>query len=201
MKRADYPEPFVALVRALHRLPGIGPRSAERLALWLLGSSDRTSALAEALLTARDQLRHCSQCGFFATQETCTICLDEGRDAVLCVVEQATDILPIERSGAFHGYYHALGGRLSPLEHVGPGDLRLAELGDRLDRVAYTEVILALSTDVEGEATANFLQQVLAPRGLRLTRLAQGIAAGGGLESADELTLARALAGRRGTER
>jgi recombination protein RecR len=198
---ADYPEPFLALVRALHRLPGIGPRSAERLALWLLGSADRCSTLSAALLVARDELRHCNQCGFFTTEEMCSICLDHRRDEVLCVVEQPTDILPIERSGAFHGFYHALGGRLSPLEHVGPGDLRLAELRARLDGATFTEVILALSTDVEGEATANFLQEMLAPRGLRITRLAQGIAAGGGLDSADELTLARALAGRHGAQR
>ena len=112
------------------------------------------------------------------------------------MVERATDILPIERSGAFRGLYHALGGRLSPLEHVGPEDLRLAELTSRLERGVFTEVILALSTDVEGEATANYLSDLLAPRGVRVSRLAQGMPAGGGLEHADELTLARAMAGR-----
>jgi recombination protein RecR len=130
-------------------------------------------------------------------EEVCVICAEAGREPLLCVVERATDILPIERSGAYNGRYHALGGRLSPLEHVGPEDLRLGELTARLERGGFTEVILALSTDVEGEATANYLEEILAPRGVRVSRLAQGMPAGGGLEHADELTLARALAGRR----
>ncbi len=197
MKSADYPEPFRALVRELRRLPGVGPRSAERMALWFTEDQGRTSALSEVLLAARDHLRHCAACGFFSIDEICGICSDDARESLLCVVERATDILPIERSGAFRGHYHALGGRLSPLEHVGPENLRLSELVARLDRQGFTEVILALSTDVEGEATANFLAEMLAPRGLRVTRLAQGMPAGGGLEHADELTLARALAGRR----
>jgi recombination protein RecR len=179
------------LVRELRRQPGVGPRSAERIALWLLGDAERTSSLAGALTAARDTLGHCAECGFFCLEERCEICGDEAREAVLCVVERATDILPIERSGAFRGRYHALGGRLSPLEHVGPEDLRLVELTARLEGGSFTEVILALSTDVEGEATANYLGELLGARGVRVTRLAQGMPAGGGLESADELTLAR----------
>jgi recombination protein RecR len=197
VKPADYPEPFSALVRELRRLPGVGPRSAERMALWLLEDGERPGALSGALGAAREVLRHCADCGFFSTEELCVICADDGREALLCVVERATDILPIERSGAFRGRYHALGGRLSPLEHVGPEDLRLGELTARLDRGAFTEVILALSTDVEGEATANYLTEILASRRVRVSRLAQGMPAGGGLEQADELTLARALSGRR----
>lgn len=197
MSNADYPRPFRELVQELRRLPGVGPRSAERMALWLLEDGGRAPALATALASAHSLLRQCAECGFFATDERCEICADEGREAVLCVVERATDILPIERSGAFRGHYHALGGRLSPLEHVGPGDLRLADLIRRLDAGEFHEVILALSTDVEGEATANYVHEILAPRGLRVTRLAQGMPAGGGLDTADELTLARALAGRR----
>lgn len=197
MKTVDYPEPFRALVRELRRLPGVGPRSAERMALWLLEDGERTLGLERTLSAARESLRHCAECGFFSTEERCEMCLDGTREPMLCVVERATDILPIERSGAFRGHYHALGGRLSPLEHVGPEDLRLAELTARIDRGGFTEVILALSTDVEGEATGNYLREILAPRGVRLTRLAQGLPAGGGLEAADELTLARALAGRR----
>lgn len=200
MKNADYPEPFRALVRELRRLPGVGPRSAERMALWLLEDGERSSTLAETVAMARDAVRHCNDCGFFSIGERCELCADTGRESLLCVVEKATDILPIERSGAFRGHYHALGGRLSPLEHVGPEDLRLAELVSRLDRGEFTEVILALSTDVEGEATANYLVEILAPRGLRVSRLAQGMPAGGGLENADELTLARALAGRRAAD-
>ena len=197
MKTADYPGPFQALVRELRRLPGVGPRSAERMALWLLEDAERPSALADSLGAARDGLRHCVACGFFSVEEMCVICAEDGREPLLCVVERATDILPIERSAAYRGRYHALGGRLSPLEHVGPEDLRISELTARLDRGAFTEVILALSTDVEGEATANYLADLLAPRGVRISRLAQGMPAGGGLEHADELTLARALAGRR----
>lgn len=199
MKTADYPEPFRALVQELRRLPGVGPRSAERMALWLMEDAGRPSALSRTLAAARDGLRHCRECGFFSVEEVCVICAEAGRESLLCVVERATDILPIERSGAYRGRYHALGGRLSPLEHIGPEDLRLGELTGRLDRGGFTEVILALSTDVEGEATSNYLEELLAPRGLRVSRLAQGMPAGGGLEHADELTLARALAGRRRT--
>jgi len=196
VKPADYPEPFRDLVRELRRLPGVGPRSAERMALWMLEDKERPSALASVLAAARDSVQHCQECGFFATEETCVICRDEGREPLLCVVERATDILPIERSGAFRGRYHALGGRLSPLEHVGPEDLRLPALSARLQRGGFNEVILALSTDVEGEATANYLVDVLAACGVKISRLAQGMPAGGGLEHADELTLARAMAGR-----
>lgn len=201
MKPADYPEPFRDLVRELRRLPGVGPRSAERMALWVLEDKERPSALSSALSAARDGVQHCQECGFFATEEVCVICRDEGREPLLCVVERATDILPIERSGAFRGRYHALGGRLSPLEHVGPEDLSLPALSARLQRGGFSEVILALSTDVEGEATANYLVDVLAPCGVKISRLAQGMPAGGGLEHADELTLARAMAGRQSAGR
>lgn len=196
MKGADYPEPFLVLVRELRRLPGIGPRSAERMALWLLEDAGRPTSLVEALSSARDGVKRCRECGFFSEEELCGVCTDAGREAILCVVERATDILPIERSGAFRGHYHVLGGRLAPLEHIGPEDLRLVELTSRLSSRAYGEVILALSTDVEGEATANYLVELLAPRGVAITRLAQGMPAGGGLEGTDELTLSRALLGR-----
>jgi recombination protein RecR len=196
VKGADYPEPFLVLVRELRRLPGIGPRSAERMALWLLEDAGRPTSLVEALSSARDSVKRCRECGFFSEEELCGVCTDAGREAILCVVERATDILPIERSGAFRGHYHVLGGRLAPLEHIGPEDLRLVELTSRLSSRAYGEVILALSTDVEGEATANYLVELLAPRGVAITRLAQGMPAGGGLEGTDELTLSRALLGR-----
>lgn len=197
MKTAEYPDSFRVLVRELRRLPGIGPRGAERMALWLIEEVERPTSLGDALAGARDGLTRCRDCGFFSETEVCAVCTDDGREPVLCVVERATDVLPIERSGAFRGHYHVLGGRLAPLEHVGPEDLRLAELATRVGRGCYREVILALSTDVEGEATANFLVELLAPRGVPLTRLAQGMPAGGGLENADELTLSRALSGRR----
>lgn len=196
MKSADYPEPFRVLVRELRRLPGIGPRSAERMALWLLEDAGRPTLMADALSAARDGIRRCRECGFFSEEEVCVVCSDSARESILCVVERATDILPIERSGAFRGHYHVLGGRLAPLEHIGPEDLRLSELISRLAAREYGEVILALSTDVEGEATANYLAELLAPRGVSVTRLAQGMPAGGGLENTDELTLSRALLGR-----
>jgi recombination protein RecR len=197
VKKADYPGPFRVLVGELRRLPGVGPRSAERMALWLLEEPGRPTALGGALVGARDGVKRCRECGFFSEGDLCGVCTDSGRDPILCVVERATDIIPIERSGAFRGHYHILGGRLSPLEHVGPEDLRIGELTARFGARHYSEVILALSTDVEGEATANYLSELLVPRGIPVTRLAQGMPAGGGLEQADELTLSRALSGRR----
>lgn len=197
MKGADYPDSFRALVRELRRLPGVGPRGAERMALWLIEDLERPASFSAALMDARNGVMRCRMCGFFSETETCVVCADDGREQILCVIERVTDVLPIERSGAFHGHYHVLGGRLAPLEHVGPEDLRIRELMERLGSGRYREVILALSTDVEGDATANYLAELLAPRGISVTRLAQGMPAGGGLEHADELTLSRALSGRR----
>ncbi len=200
MKRADFPEPVTALVGELKRLPGIGPRSAERIAVWLLQSPKANSSpLAEALLVAKETVRPCVVCGFFATETGCAICEDSTRDdLILCVVEQATDILPLERSGAFRGRYHCLGGKLSPLDRVSPEDLRIPPLIRRIEAAPQEiEVILALGSDVEGEATANYLAELLRGRNCRLTRIAQGLPAGGGLEHADGLTLLRAMQGRR----
>ena len=198
MKPADYPEPFRELARELRRLPGIGPRTAERIALWIVSSKDaRPLDLAKALRDAAEGLRSCAICGFFATQDLCEICQDETRlGKEICVVEQATDILPIERTGTFRGRYHVLGGRLAPLDHIGPDQLRISVLLDRVRAEAPAEIILALSADVEGEATTNYLSEMLAPLGVRVTRIAHGLPAGGGLENADPLTLQRALAGR-----
>lgn len=199
MKPLDYPDPFRRLAQELKRLPGVGPRSAERIALWLVGRKDaRPGDLAQAILGARESLRPCGRCAFFATAELCEICLDEKRAGrELCVVELPTDILPIERTGYFQGLYHALGGRLAPLDHVGPDQLRIQELVERVNSEHPSEIILALSADVEGEATANYLSRILEPLGVPLTRIAQGLPAGGGLEHADQITLQRALAGRR----
>jgi len=195
----DYPAPFLELTRELRRLPGVGPRSAERIALWLLSNRDaRPEALAAALAAAPAAIRPCRDCGFFSVEELCGICSEptrQGRE--ICVVEQATDILPLERTGMFSGVFHALGGRLAPLDHVGPEDLRINELVERIRRQGPQEVILALSADVEGEATTNFLIEVLAPLGVPVTRIAHGLPAGGGLEHADQMTLQRALSGRR----
>lgn len=200
MKRADFPEPVKALVGELKRLPGVGPRSAERIAVWLLQSQKSNSAsLAESLIVAKEAVRPCSICGFFATEAGCDVCDDPSRDnLILCVVEQATDVLPLERSGAFRGRYHCLGGKLSPLDRVSPDDLRIPPLVRRIEAATEEiEVILALGSDVEGEATANYLAELLRGRNCRLTRIAQGLPAGGGLEHADELTLMRAMQGRR----
>jgi recombination protein RecR len=202
MAQADFPEPVRLLIGELKRLPGIGPRGAERIAIWLLQSPKAdVPALAGALAAAKQAVVECARCGFFATADGCVLCDDPRRDGrVLCVVEQATDVLPLERSGAFRGHYHCLGGKLSPLDRVSPEDLRIPALLARLpDEPAEgrTEVILALGSDVEGEATANYLADLLRPRNCRITRIAQGLPAGGGLEHADELTLMRALQGRR----
>ena len=202
MRRIDYPEPLQRLVVQLKRLPGIGPRSAERIALWLVGNSrqetSRGREVAETMLENAAKVRACADCGFFTTEERCEICRDEARaDAPLCVVEQATDILPLERTGVFKGRYHALGGRLAPLDHVGPEDLSIDRLLERVRDGQATEIILALGADVEGEATAQYLAGLLKDFSeVSVTRIAQGLPAGGGLESADELTLSRALTGR-----
>ncbi len=206
MQRIDYPEPLQHLTLQLKRLPGIGPRSAERIALWLVGdqrdetAGGRGKEVAEAILGCAKTVHPCVECGFFTTEKLCDICRDESRRlGPLCVVEQATDILPLERTGVFRGRYHALGGRLAPLDHVGPEDLTIDLLFKRIRAAdpATVEVILALSADVEGEATAQYLAGMLREfPGVAVTRIAQGLPAGGGLESADELTLSRAMTGR-----
>jgi recombination protein RecR len=201
MTPADFPQPVRALIQELKRLPGVGPRSAERIAVWLLQSAKADPVeLAHALQHAKESVHPCPACGFFATADGCTLCDDPKRDArALCVVEQATDVLPLERAGAFRGRYHCLGGKLSPLDRVSPEDLRIPELLKRVEAATEEiEVILALGSDVEGEATANYLADLLRTRNCRLTRIAQGLPAGGGLEHADELTLLRAMQGRRG---
>ncbi len=198
MKPVDYPEPFRELARELRRLPGIGARSAERIALWLVSSRDsRPLDLAAALRESSGRIHPCPLCGFFAVGDLCDVCADDTRSqGEICVVEQATDVLPIERTGSFRGRYHVLGGRLAPLDHVGPEQLRIASLVGRIQSDPPSEIILALSADVEGEATTNYLAGILAPFGIRVSRIAHGLPAGGGLEHADPLTLQRALSGR-----
>lgn len=198
MRRPTYPGAIAALIAELKRLPGIGPRSAERIALWMIQSRDaRVADLARTIDHVAATIHPCPRCGFFTADALCEICADPARDATqLCVVEQPTEILPLERTGAFRGRYHTLGGRISPLDHIGPEDLRIDALIERVKSEAPAEVILALGADVEGEATANYLAELLRPHPVKVTRLAQGLPAGGGLESADELTLSRALSGR-----
>jgi recombination protein RecR len=193
------PEPLAALIAALGRLPGIGPRSAERLALHIVQSDPASiESLASAMVQARRRIAPCAVCGALTEQSPCALCTDPRRDAsILCVVERATDILTVEKSGTFSGRYHVLGGRLSPVNGIGPEDLRIEELEKRLAREPASELILALGTDVEGDATAHYLAQRLAAPDLKITRLAAGLPAGMGLDFADELTLSRAIEGRR----
>ncbi len=201
MARLDYPESIIDLITELKRLPGVGPRSAERIAVWMIQHSKSNSEqLSLALDSSRALISLCKVCGFFATEGHCELCEDTGREGgSLCVVEHPTDVLPLERSGAYGGHYHCLGGKLSPLDNTSPDDLNISELIKRISTTGdkTEEVILALSSDVEGEATANYLSEVLEKYSCKVTRIAQGLPAGGGLEHADELTLMRALQGRR----
>ena len=193
------PDSITTLIAALNKLPGIGPRSAERIALRLVQSEVASvQQLAEAILRAREQTRFCAVCGALTEPSPCDICSDARRDASLvCVVEQPVDILSIEKSGTFRGKYHVLGGKLSPLDGIEPEDLRIADLEQRLAREPIKEIVIALGTDVEGDATGFYLAKRLSRSGLRITRIAHGLPAGTGLEYADELTLSRALEGRR----
>lgn len=201
MPAIDYPVPVKNLISHLKQLPGVGPKSAERIAVWLIQHGrELTGPLAKSLNVAGEAIGECEVCGFFSA-DGCQICESVDREEEsLCIVEQPTDVLLLERSGAFKGHYHVLRGKLSPLDDIGPSDLRIAELKNRLkEDTGFSEVILALSADVEGEATANFLAEVLAVYdNIQVSRLAHGISVGGGLESADELTLLRALEGRIG---
>ena len=179
-------------------MPGVGPRSAERIALWMVRTrDDRPEQISHAIADTRRAIRSCKLCGFFSANELCEICADSSRSTdLLCVVEQPTDILPLERTNAFRGRYHSLGGKISPLDHVGPEDLRIKELLERVDQEKIVEIIFALPADVEGESTTNYIVDLLKGKPVNLTRIARGIPAGGGLESSDELTLSAALSGR-----
>src|SRR5256885_15249909 len=152
-------------------MPGVGPRSAERIALWMVRArGDQPEQIARAITDTRHSIHTCSLCGFFAASDVCEICADQSRSAeLLCVVEQPTDILPLEKTGAFRGRYHSLSGRISPLDHIGPDDLRIKELLDRFEQEKFTEIIFALAADVEGEATTNYLVDLLKDKGAALT--------------------------------
>jgi recombination protein RecR len=193
------PAPITALTAALAKLPGIGPRSAERVALHLVQNDPATvKHLAETMLTARERIRFCETCGALTEISPCATCTDARRDAtLLCLVERAVDILSIERSGTYRGRFHVLGGKISPLDGVEPDDLRIGELEKRLASEPVKEIIIALGTDVEGDATSSYLAKRLARAGLKISRIGFGLPAGSGLEFADELTLNRALEGRR----
>jgi recombination protein RecR len=195
---ASFPEPMSGLIAALSRLPGIGPRSAERLALHLLQSDPaQVRQLADSLVAARENIRTCAICGALAERNPCRICDDPQRDpTLLCVVERAVDVLSLEKSSSFRGKYHVLGGKVSPINGVEPDDLRIAQLEKRIGTEPVKEIILALGTDVEGDATGYYLAKRLGGRGVRVSRIAHGIPSGSGLEFADEVTLSRAMEGR-----
>jgi recombination protein RecR len=198
---ADYPAAFVELIEALRQLPSVGPRSAERHALFLLQAEPAVSErLAAALTKARTEIQPCRQCGFYAQGDDslCSICANPQRDQTLwCVVEQASDVIKLEKSNFFRGLYHVLGGRLSPLDRVGPEDLSIAKMEERLKQNPPREAVLALAADAEGETTALYLAPLLKSAGVKVSRLAMGLPAGGGLEYADSVTLGYALSGRR----
>lgn len=187
------------LLDELERLPGIGPKSAQRIAYWIL-NSDRATAmrLAEAIAEVKEKIRFCSRCFNYAEADLCEICASAKRDqSIICVVSEPRDIPLIERTGVFSGVYHVLGGALSPMEGIGPDDLRVAELLQRLASPGVEEVVLATNPNIEGETTAAYLARLIKPIGINVTRLASGLPVGGDLEFADEVTLSRALEARR----
>jgi len=190
------------LIDELGRLPGVGPKSAQRIAFHLLNTDAvDVRRLASVLVEVKDKVRFCAVCGNVAEEEQCKICRDPRRDlTVICVVEESKDVVAIERTREFRGRYHVLGGAISPIEGIGPDELRIKELMQRLADGQVTEVILATDPNLEGEATATYLTRLLRPMGLTVTRLASGLPVGGDLEYADEVTLGRAFEGRRSVD-
>ena len=187
------------LLDELERLPGIGPKSAQRIAYWIL-NEDRIDAtrLAQAIIEVKDTVHFCARCFNYAQDDLCDICASPKRDQnTICVVSEPRDIPPIERTGTFTGVYHVLGGALSPLEGIGPDDLHIAELLARLNDPTISEVILATNPNIEGETTASYLARLIKPLGVKVSRLASGLPVGGDLEFADEVTLGRAIEARR----
>ncbi len=187
------------LIDELGRLPGVGPKSAQRIAFHLLAADPAdVRRLTAALTEVKDKVRFCAVCGNVSEQEQCRVCRDPRRDlSVICVVEESKDVVAIERTREFRGRYHVLGGAISPIEGIGPDDLRVRELLIRLQDGSVTELILATDPNLEGEATSTYLARLIGPMGLRITRLASGLPVGGDLEYADEVTLGRAFEGRR----
>jgi recombination protein RecR len=194
-----YEGPIQDLVDELNRLPGIGPKSAQRLAFHIVKSAgDDARRLADAIVQAKERVRFCRECFGVSEGELCKICADPSRDGdTICVVEEPKDVSVLERSGAIRGRYHVLGGAISPMQGIGPDDLRVNELLDRARRNGVSEIILATNPNLEGNATAMYVAGLLKPLGIRITRLASGLPVGGDLEYADEVTLGQALEGRR----
>jgi len=192
------PEPIVRLIEAFHKLPGIGPKSAQRLAYHILRTSEQDAvALATAIQDVKRRIVLCSVCMNITESDPCALCADQRRDAtIICVVEQPLDILAVERTGAFRGRYHVLHGVLNPMDGIGPEDLRVRELLVRVQGGEVKEVIMATNSSLEGEATSMYVQRLLSPLGIRVTRLARGLPTGADLEYTDDVTLSRALEGR-----
>jgi recombination protein RecR len=187
------------LIDELGRLPGVGPKSAQRIAFYLLqADEDQAKRLAEVLTEVKERVRFCEQCGNVAEAELCNICRDPRRSkASICVVEESKDVQAIERTREFKGLYHVLGGAISPIEGIGPDNLRIKDLVSRLADPEIKEIIIATDPNLEGEATATYLTRMLSPMGITISRLASGLPVGGDLEYADEITLGRAFEGRR----
>ena len=192
------PEPISRLIEEFNKLPGIGPKSAARLTYYLLRMPEAEArSLAEAILAVKEKVVLCSICQNITDSDPCRICTDTQRDnSITCIVEEPLDILAIERTRKYTGVYHVLHGVISPADGIGPGDLKLKELLSRVQNNDVTEIILATNPNLEGEATAMYIQRLIAPMGIKVTRLARGLPAGGDLEYADEITLTRALEGR-----
>jgi recombination protein RecR len=196
---AYYPEPVARLIEALQRLPGIGPKTAQRLTFFLLKRPpEEVRELSAAIVAVKERIVLCGTCFNITDENPCRICADPARDpGLLCVVEEPNDLLAMERTGEYRGQYHVLMGALSPLDGIGPDDLKIRELLARLEGRPATEVILATNPNVEGEATALYLSKLLRPLAARITRIARGLPVGGDLEYADQVTLSKALEGRR----
>jgi len=191
-------KPIARLIEEFNKLPGIGPKSAQRLTYYILrASTEEAEALADAIRTIKEKVFLCSTCYNITDSDPCAICQDQDRErSVICIVEEPIDIIPLERTKKYRGLYHVLHGVISPADGVGPEELKTKELLSRLNGGSIAEIILATNPNVEGEATAMYLQQLIAPLGIRVTRLARGLPYGGDLEYADDVTIARALEGR-----
>lgn len=194
-----YAAPIARLLDELERLPGVGPKSAQRIAYWLLTSEySDAQRLADAIVEVKHSIHFCERCFNFAEGDLCAVCADSKRDsATICVVEEPRDLAAVERTSEYHGVYHVLHGAISPIDGIGPEQLRVRELIDRLGQETVTEIVIATNPNVEGETTALYLARLIKPLGIRVTRIASGLPVGGDLEFADEVTLGRAMEARR----
>ena len=194
-----YAKPLSKLINELSKLPGIGGKTAQRLAFHILSMDDRDAlALSDAIRTAKSSMRYCSVCGNLTDEDPCAICSDESRDiSTICVVESSKDVIAMEKIREYRGYYHVLHGAISPMDGIGPEDINLKSLIERLRDERIKEVIIATNPNIEGEATAMYIARLIKPAGIKVTRIAHGIPVGGDLEYADEVTLLKAMEGRR----